>query len=222
MGLQEKSQDKDGFYEKKKELANKMLVYGEQIKKLNEQRKTMKDSLIGKVQNRKTIKNNLKTAQQSIQFKSEEDFDARIKAIEFEMFTGTLTLQEEKRKVQEIQQLKKQKPKINATREKVEALEQKQTELSTDTGIADLEEQIKTIDTKVSDVWKAKEKVKEEYLALTQDRAKLEETNDLYKEKGSLKDQISALIKERNDLRKKLRDEEEEFRKKRAEAAKHM
>jgi len=32
--LQEKNQDKDGFYEKKKHLANRMLVYGEQIKKL--------------------------------------------------------------------------------------------------------------------------------------------------------------------------------------------
>jgi len=220
--LQEKNQDKDGFYEKKKELANLMQAYGEQIKKLNDQRKNLKDTLIGKVQNQKTLNKNLKNAQQSIQFKSEEELDARIKAIEFEMFTGTLTLQEEKRKVQEIQQLKKQKPKINATREKVEALEQKQTELKEDTGIADLDEQIKTVDTKVSDVWKAKEKVKEEYLALTQDRAKLEETNDLYKQKTDFKDQISALIKERNDLRKQLRDEEEEYRKAKAEAIKQM
>jgi len=220
--LQEKNQDKDGFYEKKKELANKMLVYGEQIKKLNDQRKQLKDTLIGKVQNQKTLNKSLKNAQQSIQFKSEEDLDARIKAIEFEMFTGTLTLQEEKRKVQEIQQLKKQKPKINATREKVEALEQKTNELKEDTGIADLDEQIKTVEQKVTDVWAAKEEVKKEYLALTQDRAKLEEASDLYKQKSEFKDQISALIKERNDLRKQLRDEEEEYRKQRQEAIKVM
>jgi uncharacterized coiled-coil DUF342 family protein len=220
--LQEKNQDKDGFYEKKKELANLMQAYGEQIKKLNDQRKNLKDTLIGKLQNQKTLNKNLKSAQQSIQFKSEEELDSRIKAIEFEMFTGTLTLQEEKRKVQEIQQLKKQKPKINATREKVEALTQKQEELKEDTAIPDLDEQIKTVDTKVSDVWKAKEKVKEEYLALTQDRAKLEETNDLYKQKTEFKDQISALIRERNDLRKQLRDEEDEFRKAKQEALKLM
>jgi len=220
--LQEKNQDKDGFYEKKKELANLMQAYGEQIKKLNDQRKNLKDTLIGKVQNQKTVKNALRETVHSLKFKSEEELDARIAQLEHEMMvTGTLTLQEEKRKVQEIQQLKKQKPKINATREKVEALEQKQTELKEDTGIADLDEQIKTVDTKVSDVWKAK-KVKEEYLALTQDRAKLEETNDLYKQKTDFKDQISALIKERNDLRKQLRDEEEEFRKAKADAVKQM
>lgn len=217
--LQEKNQDKDGFYEKKKHLANRMLVYGEQIKKLNDQRKELKSQLIGKVNKQKTLKQNLKSAQQSITFKSEEELDARIKAIEFEMFTGTLTLQEEKRKVQEIQQLKKQKPKINATREKVEALEQKQTELKEDTGIQELDEQIKTVDQKVADVWQAKESVKKEYLILTQDRAKQNETSELDQEKTKLKEQISGLIKSRNELRKQLQDEEIAFRKAKQEEA---
>jgi len=217
--LQEKNQDKDGFYEKKKHLANRMLVYGEQIKKLNDQRKELKTQLFGKVENKKTLKNNLKSAQKSITFQSEEELEAKIKAIEFEMFTGTLSLQEEKRKVQEIQQLKKQKPKINATREKVEALEQKQTELSEDTGIKELEDQIATVNQKVEDVWKAKEVVKKEYLALTQDRAKQNETSELDAEKTKLKDQISALIKSRNDLRKQLQEEEVAFRKAKQEEA---
>jgi len=217
--LQEKNQDKDGFYEKKKHLANRMLVYGEQIKKLNDQRKELKNQLIGKVNNNKALNKSLKNAQQSITFKSEEALDARIKEIEFEMFTGTLTLQEEKRKVQEIQQLKKQKPKINATREKVEALESKQEELKADKGIEELDEQIKTVDLKVADVWQAKEAVKKEYLILTQDRAKQNETSELDQEKTRLKESISALIQSRNELRKQLQEEEVAYRKAKQEEA---
>jgi len=211
--LQEKNQDKDDFMKKKKLLANKMQVFGEEIKRLNDERKELKTQVIGKVNNSKMLNKSLKNAQQSITFKSEEALDARIKEIEFEMFTGTLTLQEEKRKVQEIQQLKKQKPKINATREKVEALESKQEELKADKGIEELEEQIKTVDLKVADVWKAKEAIKKEYLMLVDNNKKQNETSELYEEKTNLKNQISALIQSRNELRKQLQEEEVAYRK---------
>merc|ERR1711860_142145 len=177
--LQEKTQDKDGFYEKKAMLAAKMATYGEQIKKLNEQRADLKAQLKAKSEQKKECTTNLKNAERSITFKSEEELEKKIAEIEFQMYTGTLTLQEEKRKVQEIQSLKKQKPKINAANEKLESLKAKHNEMKESFCFQDMQEQLEAVTEKVNTVWEARVHVRDEYIKLTEERKKETESSDL-------------------------------------------
>jgi len=218
--LQEKSTDKDGYYEKKAVLAAKMKTYGDQIKRLNEQRVELRTGLKGKKDQQNKVTQLLKETSNSITFKSEAALEARIAEIQFEMCTGTYTLAEEKRKVQEIQNLKKQKPRINAQQEKLVGLEGKAEELKTSPVFEDLKGQITEVSTKIDQVWKQKEDVKQEYVELIEAHKKETETSNLEAERKEIQTKIGELVRERNELRKKMQDEEQAYRKYEAEQRK--
>lgn len=211
--ITEKNTDKDGFHEKRAMLAAKMSTYGDQIKKLNEQRAELRKQLNDKSNDQKKVAHALKNTEQQIVFRTESELDERIQQIEFEMYTGTLTLAEEKKKVQEIQQLKKQKPKINAQAEKLDSLRMKKEELTDSKSFETLKDQIAAINTKSDGVWAAKEEVKQEYLALIGEHKKATETKELDDQRQALRKTISTLVNERNELRKKLTEEETAYRK---------
>lgn len=210
--LQEKSTDKDGFYEKKAMLAAKMATYGEQIKRLNDQRAELRKQFSAKSTDQKNIISHLRQTEQSITFKTESELDARISQIEWEMHTNTMTLQEEKKKVQEICALKKQKPKINAQAERLDSLKKKKEELSDSTAFDSIKDQITAVNQKADVVWAEKEKVKLEYLELIELHKAKTETKDLDDQKQGLRKKISELVAERNALRKQYDEEKIAFR----------
>lgn len=215
--IQEKNTDKDGFHDKRSMLAAKMSTYGDQIKKLNEQRTELRSQLTSKSQDQKKVTQFLKQTEQSITFRTESELDDRIHAIEIEMCTQSLTLAEEKKKVAEIQMLKKQKPKISAQAEKLDSLRAKKEELSDAKSFETLKEQITQINTRADGVWAAKEEIKNEYLALISEHKKATETSELDATRTELQKKIRGLVADRNDLRKKLQDEENAYRRAKAE-----
>jgi len=210
--ISEKNTDKDGFHEKRAMLAAKMSTYTDQITKLYAQRAELRDQLTSKSNDQKKVTQFLKKTEASITFFNESELDERIQQIEFEMYTGTLTLAEEKKKVAEIQALKKQKPKINAQAEKLDSLRMKKEELSDAKSFETLKEQIQAINTKADGLWAAKDEVKQEYLALIGEHKKATETSELDTQRTELRKTISKLVNERNELRKKLTDEEAAYR----------
>lgn len=218
--LQEKSTDKDGYYEKKAVLAAKMKTYGDQIKRLNEQRAELRGNFKNKVTDQKKVTQYRQETEKGITYRTEGELEARIAEIEFEMCTGSYTLAEEKRRVQEIQNLKKQKPKINAQAEKLEGLRSKEKELQESNVFQDIKGQIDDVNAKCETVWNAKEAVKKEYMELIEAHKKETETSNLETERRTIQGQISELVRERNELRKKMQEEEQAYKKYEAEQRK--
>lgn len=217
--LQEKSSDKDGFFEKKAMLAAQMATYGEHLKRLNDQRAELRKQFTAKSADQKQLMNTLKATEANITFKTENELDERIQQIEFEMYTGTLTLQEEKRKVAEIQALKKQKPKINAQAEKLDSLKKKKEEMNDSTAFDSIKDQITSVNQKADAVWEDKERVKQEFLALIEQHKAKTETKDLDEEKQALRKKIQELVAERNALRKQWSEEDQAYKNHKREEA---
>lgn len=215
--LQAKTSDKDGYYEKKALLASKMKTYGEQIQQLNEQKKELRAQFSGKVDDKKKLTKHRLEAEKGITYRTEAELQARIDELQFEMCTSSLPLAVEKKKVAEIQQLKKQKPQINAQAEKLEGLKAKEQEMQESTVFTNIKEQIDNVTAKCEVVWKAKELVKAEYSKLVDEQKKDTETSELETQRKDLQTKINDFIRERNDLRKKMQDEEQAYTKYMAE-----
>merc|ERR1712126_211104 len=110
------------------------------------------------------------------------------------MCTSSLPLAVEKKKVAEIQQLKKQKPQINAQAEKLEGLKAKEQEMQESTVFTNIKEQIDNVTAKCEVVWKAKEPVKAEYSKLVDEQKKIRKRRNWRRKERIFKRRLMILL----------------------------
>merc|ERR1712193_514406 len=112
------------------------------------------------------MKEQLTKMKGSLGFKSEEEIDKRIADIEFNMWTSSLSLKEEKKALDEIKELKRSKPKVA----KVKGLE---GEMATKAPGADTEgirEETKAIAADIKELKEEKRAISAEYAKLNEER----------------------------------------------------
>merc|ERR1712066_512970 len=131
---------------------SKLQTYGEQITKLNTEKKGYRDMLNKKKEEGQKVRSELNSTKMAA-CNSEEEVDQKIRDIEFQMQTMSLTLSEEKRKLQEIQALKKQRPKIAAQAAKMKHLEGKMEELNSTEIYGSIKEKMDHLTEKCNEVW---------------------------------------------------------------------
>jgi len=132
---------------------------------------------------------------------SEEAIDRRIRQLELEMSTQTLSLKAEKEKMKDIAALKRQKPKLQEKARKLEELErQKDESQQSKKPLQDQAEQVGEI------LAKAKKEKKEKAEALKKLREEREAKTGDVREQIDAKNAIRAKINEKRDAIRALRD----------------
>eukprot|EP00928_Gymnodinium_smaydae_P085836 TRINITY_DN694_c0_g2_i1.p2 TRINITY_DN694_c0_g2~~TRINITY_DN694_c0_g2_i1.p2 ORF type:complete len:417 (-),score=167.58 TRINITY_DN694_c0_g2_i1:93-1157(-) len=160
------------------------------------------------------MKNQLTKMKKSIGYNSEAEIDERIASIEFKMWTGSISLKEEKELLKEIQELKKSRPKVSQVH-KLEA------NIKDDDRGLPLKERRQAANEKFGSYLEEKKKVSEQLKELQASRTQQTgDLPDLLAQKEELSKQIQEKIKERNVIKAERRQAEQEYYKYEAEVRK--
>merc|ERR1719440_1737135 len=111
--INERSSGKEDFFAKKAAIRADMDAVSKEMDALQEQKEQIRKMLGDKKAENAEAKAEFSKMKKSMNFSNEADIDARIRLIENKMQHDTLTLKQEKEYMQEIKELKKNKPKLS-------------------------------------------------------------------------------------------------------------
>merc|ERR1719401_2251518 len=137
-------------------------------------------------------------------YSSEEDIDKAIASIEFKLWTDSVPLKEEKKMLAQMQELKRNRPKVSQVKSQEQALQ----EFKTDSGMSS-RDQVKAIQDQLRQWLEEKKKVSEKMKELTKGRtAQLGDLPEQWKKREEINAQIQEKVKERSELRDEFRQQE--------------
>jgi len=184
--ISERSGGKDEYQTKRAELRSELDHWSGLLDGLRAKKDEIKGALGDKRAEGQEARNELNKMKKSIGYSSETEIDERIRAIEFQMHHNSVSLKDEKKMMEEIKQLKKDRPKVAG----VHRLE---SAIGSDDRGASLKDQSKSISEEMGRYLDEKRKVSEKLKELNEQRKA--ETGDL-----------PALIEERETLNGKIRE----------------
>jgi len=201
----ERSTGKEEFFQKKAELRQQLDEFSGKMNAIQEQKDGIKKAVGEKQAEGKEMKQKLNGMKKNLGFTSEDQIDDRIATIEYKMWTGSVSLKEEKAFLKEISELKKNKPKISQ-------LNQMEASVSSFDGGVPMKEQMGSFNEQMAILREQKKAVSEKYSALMEERSKqMGDMPELFEAREALNKQIGELIKERNELRDEFRAAEREY-----------
>ena len=140
-------------------------------------------------------KQELTKMKKEVGYGSEQEIDSRIADIEFKMSHEVIPLKQEKEFMKEIQELKRNRPKVAKVNTLKAAIE------SDDRGLT-LKEQLKELREQMNSVFTQRQAVSEKLKALTEERnSKMGDLPELINERDELSKGIHEKIKERNEIK---------------------
>jgi uncharacterized coiled-coil DUF342 family protein len=202
--IKERSGGKEEFFAKKAELRAQLDEFAQKINALQAKKEEINKAMGDKREEGRAMKDNLNKMKKSIGYASEADIDARIHHIEYTLMTDSLPLKEEKKLMAEIQELKRNRPKVS------QVSKMEQSIASLDPGLS-MKEQLQEINTNVRTWLEAKKKVSEKMTELTEARKEqLGDMSGIIEERDKISGLIQEKIKERNAIRDEFRQKERE------------
>merc|ERR1711920_311210 len=148
-------------------------------------------------------KNDLSKLQKSVGYSSEGEIDQRIADIEFKLWTESVPLKQEKELLKEIQELKRNRP-------KVAQVHNLKATIDMDDKGKGLKEQLKETGDQMSYIFQERQKISEQLKALNEERnSKMGDLPDLINEREELSKQIQEKIRERNEIRRERKEAED-------------
>jgi len=203
--INKRSGGKEEFYAKKAELRAQLDEFSQKINALQEQKDGIQKAMGEKRAESLQMKSDLTKMKKSIGFASEDEIDQRIASIEFKLWTDTVPLKEEKKMLQEMQELKRNRPKVAQVLKMEEGLN------NFDAG-GGVKQTLQTINEQIRNWMQEKSKVLEERDALNKEyEGKLGDQN-AYEERNELNQKIKEKQEERSKIREEFREEERKFR----------
>jgi len=203
--IAERSGGKDDFMAKKAELRGKLDELSGKINGLMDRKGELQTAIGDKRQEGVEMRSQLNKMKKSIGFTSESEIDDRIASLEFKMWTDTISLKEEKEMLKEMQELRRNRPKVSQVNRMEDSLQNRDSGRS-------YKEQIEVINQQVAVFKEAKKKVNEEFSTLMEGRK--EQMGDLpkiFEQRDELNKQIQELIKERGVVKDEFRQKEREY-----------
>ncbi|KAK6590991.1 nuclear segregation [Cryptosporidium xiaoi] len=198
--INDRSVGREAFDRKRGEFQAKLDEYQRCIDKLEEERKQYMAKIDEKSREGREMKANLQNLKKSVGYKSEEEIEAKIKEIEYQLVTSTLTLKEEKKLLTVISQLKQNRPIVGRF-----AHMDANASSFEETSIIPLRAKISSIIEELNKYRKQKKEVYDKLKALTLERQKvLEPLRSLY-------DERSAMQSKAEEQHAKLRQVREEY-----------
>jgi len=219
----ERSTGKEEFFQKKQELRAKL----DEVQAKIDAFAGKKDELYKQIDSEKNADKEMKAQLQkmktSVGFSSEAEIDKRIADIEFNMWTSSISLKEEKKLLDEIKELKRSKPKVS----KLKGMEAEMEGRKPGTNTESIREEIHKQSSDIKEAKEQKRLISAEYAKLNEDRQKqMSDMPELFEERQKLQTAIQEKINKRNELRDEFREKEKayngymnEIRKIRAEKA---
>mmetsp|Transcript_9421 Transcript_9421/g.27150 ORF Transcript_9421/g.27150 Transcript_9421/m.27150 type:complete len:256 (+) Transcript_9421:251-1018(+) len=110
--ISERSAGKEDFQRKREEMRSRLDDLQAHIDKLEQERKSTLDQISQKQEDSKKMRSQVQDMKRKVGYKNEEEIDNRIAEIEYQMHTSTMSLKEEKKFMEEIKKLKKDKPQL--------------------------------------------------------------------------------------------------------------
>merc|ERR1712187_884325 len=154
------------------------------------------------------MKNDLAKMKKSIGYTSETDIDNRIATIEFKLNTESISLKEEKKYLLELQELKRNRPKVS----KVNKMEDDLTAFREGTSTADMKATIQEINAAMAKHREEKKGIQEKLGKIREARdAKFGDVPKWFEERKALGEQVQEKIKEKNVVRDDYRAKEKEY-----------
>jgi len=202
----ERSGGKDEFNEQRAQL----LAERDECSKEMDRLTALKDEVSGSIgQNRQEgiqMRDQLNKMKKQLGYTNESEIDQRIATIEFKMWTDSMTLKEEKAYMQELQTLKRNRPKVSQVNQMEEDINNR------DSGLP-LKERLASMKAEIA-VWRDKKKaVQDKLTALNEQRKeKLGNVPQLIEQRDELGAKIKEKIAERNQIRDEFREEERKYR----------
>jgi len=175
----------DGFQKAKNELKSKLDEYSAAIDTLMKQKDALYGTMDATKAEGRAKKNELQDMKKKLGFESLEDVDGQIKKLEYEMSHSSLTIKEEKKRIDQIKVLKKMKPQV----QKVMGMSAGVDEASITTSkasIGNIQEELKAARDAKKIQQDAYRKLMEEHKAVNGD------VPALFEERNALNDQIRA------------------------------
>lgn len=204
--ISERSGGKDEYFAKRNEYRAQLDEFTRKIDELMARKEEINKGISEKRQEGADMRTQLTKMKKSIGYTSESEIDDRIATIEFKLWTDTLTLKQEKDYLKEIQDLKKNRPKVGQVHKMEDSLKER------DTG-SNLRENIGTINEEMALYRDGKRTVSQALAQLNEGRK--EQLGDLpsYIEgRDALGKKIQEKMKERNQLRDEYRQKQSEFK----------
>lgn len=197
--INDRSVGREAFDRKKSEFQAKLDEYQKCIENLEEERKMCMAKINEKSKEGREMKANLQNLKKSVGYRSEEEIEAKIKEIEYQLVTSTLSLKDEKKLLSQISQLKQSRPIVGRF-----AHMDASASSFEENSIIPLRAKISSIIEDLNKFRKQKKEVFDKLRALTVDRQKaLEPLRSLYDERSAMQ----SKVEEQHTKLRQLREE---------------
>lgn len=201
---------KEEFYAEKSKILEAVRIEGDAIKQLRDKKDAIWNQMQTSKQAAKTSKGELSQLKRGLSFNTTGEIDDRIAKIEFELWTESVSLKEEKAKLEEIKRLKKDKPNVMKVHMKEAELNAQQEQVTSSSGnlSAELDALKKEIE-----VHKAKkDEWNTQLTSLVEERkAQTGGMSELFETREGLNGKIREQIKLRDALRDEFKQKEREY-----------
>lgn len=195
----------DENYQERMDLKHQLEQLQARIQELEGARKLASDKLDEGRQNQRNQRQELEKMKKFNGFKNEDEIDDRIASIEFKMWTGSMSLNEEKACLREISDLKKLRPQV--TRVKA-----KEAQMSNQDFGTEHKENIELVKDQLNQYRDARKVVADRLHKLNQERSEAyTKVSHFVQERKQISEQITAKIEERNQLREAFREKERAY-----------
>merc|ERR1719273_870976 len=124
--ISDRSGGRDEFFTQRDAIKAQLNQINEQLEEYETKKSGINEGVVKKKQEQTDARNQINKMKRSIGYDSETKINDRIATIEFKLWTESISLKEEKKYLQEIAELKRNRPKVSD----VQTLEKKLTETS--------------------------------------------------------------------------------------------
>lgn len=196
--INELSGGKEEFFAKKAEIRAELDAVSAKMDEIQGKKEGIQKSIGEKQQEGKDARKELNSLKKSIGFTSEAEIDERIASIEFRMWTDSVSLKDEKKMLAEIQELKRNKPKVS----QITNMENK---LSGSEAAIPLKEENKALNESFAGLRDQKREIQARLAELTEGRKlQLGDTPQLIEERDAVSTKIREMINERNQAKEEF------------------
>lgn len=204
--INERSGGKEEYHQKRAELRALLDEYSGKMNELQARKESIQKAMGDKVSEGREMRQQLNKMKKTIGFTDEGAIDDRIREIEFRMSTESVSLKEEKEMLKEIQELKRNRPKVSQVQKMEASMDTR------DTG-ANLKEDVQAINAEMA-AWREKKRgVSEQFGELVESRkGQLGDMSEIILQRDEIGKSIADKIRERTAIRDEFRAAENEFR----------
>jgi uncharacterized coiled-coil DUF342 family protein len=209
----DKSHGKDEFQSQKNTLLASLREQGEAISKLKEAKDAIRNSLNASNQEAKDAKRDLSRMQNQMKYQNVTEIDEAIAELEAKQRHESMTLQQEKKLLEQIKQLKKDKSKVKDLAVNVALKEREVGNMADNDSSATMKEKLDTIKREMDAHFQEKQKISDQLDELKKQREeKTGDVKDLYEKRDELNKKSAELKKEQDALWQDFNDRNQAFK----------